>query len=234
MTILLIFDVETSGLLPRDYKMGTLFGNLSRFPYILQLSYLLYDLERAVVIETYNQYITKPTDLTVSKEITDLTGISEDILKEKGIPIEKALESFKNAYLRASCLIAHNLNFDSTMISIEIERNQSYMTPQNYNVMINIFNKNNFYDYGILFECTMQMTVNFCNLERTNSRGVYKKLPKLLELYQILFDTTLDNLHNSMVDVFACLRCYLKYKYQYTIEESEFHTMIEKALSVDI
>jgi DNA polymerase-3 subunit alpha len=187
-----------------------------------------------VIIETYNQYITKPEGLTVSQEITDLTGISEDILKEKGIPIEEALESFKNAYLHANHLIAHNFDFDSTMINIEIERNRSFMTPQNYNVLSNIFNKNNLQEYGVLFECTMQMSVTFCNLERTNSRGVYKKLPKLSELYQILFDTTLENLHNSMVDVFACLRCYLKYKYEYTIEESEFHTLIEKALSMSI
>jgi len=231
MTILLIFDVETSGLLPKDYKFGNSFGNLDRFPYILQFSYLLYDLERGIVIETYNQYIKKPADLIVSQEITDLTGITEDLLKEKGIPIEQALESFKRAYLHANRLIAHNFDFDSTMIDIEIERNQKWMTPQNFNVLINIFNKKICHEYGIAFECTMQMTVDFCNLERTNSRGIYKKLPRLSELYQILFDTTLENLHNSIVDVFACLRCYLKYKHQYTIEEADFQKMIIEALS---
>lgn len=231
MTIILIFDVETSGLLPRDYKIGQSLKDLARFPHILQLSYLLYDLERGMVIETYNQYITKPEGLTLSQEITDLTGISEDILKEKGIPIEKALESFKKAYLHASRLIAHNFDFDSTMINIEIERNRQWMIPQNYNILLNIFNKNVSDNREIAFECTMQMTVDFCNLERTNSRGVYKKLPRLSELYQILFDTTLENLHNSMVDVFACLRCYLKYKHHYVIEESEFHAMISHALS---
>ena len=229
MTILLIFDVETSGLLPKDYKIGNAFGNLDRFPYILQLSYLLYDLERSMVIKTYNEYIRKPVDLIVSQEITDLTGISEDLLLEKGIPMEEALEAFKQAYLHAHQMIAHNFEFDSTMIRIEIERNRQYTIPQNYQILSNIFNPS--FRNGIIFECTMKMTVDFCNLERTNSRGVYKKLPRLSELYQILFDTTLENLHNSMVDVFACLRCYLKYKYQYTIAEDDFQKMIIEALS---
>ena len=227
MTILLIFDVETSGLISNNKKPLDL-KNLDQYPYILQFSYVLYDLERKMVLERYNKYI-RNTIIEISPEITELTGITKELLAEKGVYIEEALESFKCAILHCKYMIAHNFEFDSKMIIIEIERNRLHLSPNCYSILSDIIlpKSQRYYDT----ECTMQMTVDFCNLERTNSRGVYKKLPRLSELYQILFDTTLENLHNSIVDVFACLRCYLKFKYQYTIEEAEFHAMIAEALS---
>jgi hypothetical protein len=40
-----------------------------------------------------------------------------------------------------------------------------------------------------------------------------KKWPKLSELHKKLFDEVPDGLHNSMVDVNACLKCYLKMRH---------------------
>ena len=43
-----------------------------------------------------------------------------------------------------------------------------------------------------------------------------KKWPKLNELYQHLFpDQKVDGFHNSMIDVLACLRCFVKMKFDY-------------------
>jgi DNA polymerase III subunit epsilon len=225
MTILLFFDVETSGLLPNQKAKQLDLKNLEQYPYILQISYILYDLERNMVIEKYNHYIRNPK-IEVSAEITELTGITKELMVEKGVYIEDALETFKCAFLQCSYIIAHNIEFDSKMITIETERNRPYLQTVTYSILSTIES-----NIDITKECTMQMTVDFCNIERVNSRGVYKKLPRLSELYQILFGTTLENFHNSMVDVFACIRCYLKYKYDYTIEESEFKRMISDALS---
>ena len=36
------------------------------------------------------------------------------------------------------------------------------------------------------------------------------KYPKLVELHEKLFETRPKNLHNSLVDVFACFRCFYK------------------------
>ena len=229
MTILLIFDVETSGLIPNSKKPLDL-KNLDQYPHILQFSYILYDLERNIIIERYNKYI-RNTTIEIFPEITELTGITQELLVEKGVYIEEVLEQFKSAYLECNYIIAHNFEFDSKMIRIEAERNRSKLVQLSYLALSTILTNVNIFGLQITKECTMQMTVDFCNIERTNSRGVYKKLPRLSELYQILFDTTLENLHNSMVDVFACLRCYLKFKHQYTIEEGEFCAMITEALS---
>ena len=43
---------------------------------------------------------------------------------------------------------------------------------------------------------------------------IYKKKPKLIELYKHLFNNKeVDGLHNSMMDVLVCLQCYLKMRH---------------------
>jgi hypothetical protein len=42
----------------------------------------------------------------------------------------------------------------------------------------------------------------------------YKKWPKLSELYFAMFHENPDGLHNSMMDVLVCLRCYLKMRHR--------------------
>lgn len=222
MTILLIFDVETSGLLPKDYKPWKGFSDLSKFPFVIQLSYILYDLENQRLLNSYNEYINQNME-SIDPVITNLTGISIELLQTKGVPIENALDNFSKACLECNAIIAHNLEFDSTMIHIENMRNAKKLSENSCNTITDIYRKTN---NNIIYECTMQMTVDFCNLERINSRGIYKKLPKLAELYQILFGKIPENLHNSIVDVFACLRCYLKYKYKIDMDDHLFQEMI--------
>ena len=46
-------------------------------------------------------------------------------------------------------------------------------------------------------------------LSKYNS-GTYQKAPKLIELHKELFKTEPSNLHNSLIDVLACFRCFYK------------------------
>ena len=50
----------------------------------------------------------------------------------------------------------------------------------------------------------------------TSGRKVLK-VPKLLELHEKLFNTTPSNLHNSLIDIYVCLRCYYKLEYDVDI-----------------
>lgn len=54
----------------------------------------------------------------------------------------------------------------------------------------------------------MQETIDLCGLERNNKKGNYMKFPKLSELHNKLYNIVPKNLHNSLNDVFICLRCY--------------------------
>ena len=40
------------------------------------------------------------------------------------------------------------------------------------------------------------------------NNGMYQKPPKLMELHKYLFQTIPNNLHNSMIDVWVCFRCF--------------------------
>tara|TARA_A100001015_G_C14393467_1_gene482622 strand:- start:236 stop:490 length:255 start_codon:yes stop_codon:yes gene_type:complete len=43
--------------------------------------------------------------------------------------------------------------------------------------------------------------------------GFYQKPPKLIELHEELFKTTPKNLHDSLIDVLVCFRCFHKMIY---------------------
>ena len=59
--------------------------------------------------------------------------------------------------------------------------------------------------------CTMEMGRSICKIIKKNKYGEsYFKSPKLIELHEKLFRQTINNAHNSLVDVYACLRCFCK------------------------
>ena len=55
-----------------------------------------------------------------------------------------------------------------------------------------------------------------------------KKFPRLNELYSTLFDSALPiDLHNSIVDVLVCLRCFLKVRSLPEMTDTEFQLLVE-------
>ena len=57
--------------------------------------------------------------------------------------------------------------------------------------------------------------------------GMYQKPPKLVELHQELFKSVPKNLHNSLIDVFVCFRCFHEMVY----EKDIFNNQINPELS---
>jgi len=56
------------------------------------------------------------------------------------------------------------------------------------------------------------------NIETTTQSGKkYIKYPKLIELYKHYFNEELTGLHNALIDVFACFRCYYKMEHNVDI-----------------
>jgi hypothetical protein len=76
---------------------------------------------------------------------------------------------------------------------------------------------------------TMFRTMKICQIYRETKTGAKTKMlkpPKLVELYQILFHETPANLHNSMVDVLVCARCFLKVRYHWDVPDEQFRGWI--------
>ncbi len=195
-SLVLVFDVETTGLLPKDPAPGNI-------PYIIQFSFVLYDKINETIVEKYNQFIRIPESVVLKPEITELTKITREKLENEGILIQTALEAFYEAYQKADILVAHNIEFDLTMLYME----SSIHLPKLYQAL------HSEKDAEKTYYCTMKEGTDICQLKRANSRGIYFKHPRLAELHKFLFGTIPEGLHDSMVDVLTTLRCYLMMKW---------------------
>ena len=89
--------------------------------------------------------------------------------------------------MESQIIVAHNIEFDETIISVESLRWLDYNIFENYNNM------------------------KYCTMKR--SRKIKRKWMKLVDLHEYLFKTVPQNLHNSLIDVFVCFRCFCKLYY---------------------
>jgi len=225
----LIFDVETTGLLPKRGAVD--FENIETYPYIIQLSFIVYNLLTNEVEMCKDCYIRIPDEIVVSEKITELTGITKQMCNEKGVPIEDAMIEFYNAHNSCDMIIAHNYEFDSSMMMVELMRNRVSIyvrQPDCFHMFNIIYEKIN----GIENYCTMKNSVDICNIMTQYKGGKpYKKWPTLLELYKNLFDKTPENLHNSIVDTLVCLRCFLKINKGIEMGDEEYGLLMNSALA---
>ena len=204
----LVFDTETTGL----QEKGASIYDKSKWPYIIQLSYILYDLSNNSAL-IKNNYIKLDESVIISQESFNIHNISREILNERGINIVDALKEFNKYLNTCDIVVGHNISFDKRMIFVECFRHavKQYFTCYEGNEKIH---KTEF--------CTMKNTTHYCKLERlSKTNHVYIKNPKLSELYALLFpnEPLPKDLHNSLIDVAITLRCYVKYVYNSDIVE---------------
>ena len=68
--------------------------------------------------------------------------------------------------------------------------------------------------------CTLANSINICNIMKLSKKGrPYKKFPKLMETHKTLFKTIPNNLHNSLIDIYVCFRCFHMLEYGFDILE---------------
>jgi DNA polymerase III epsilon subunit-like protein len=243
--LVLIFDVETTGLLPKTKEQP-----LNQYPYILQWSFVLYNLSTCQIERQYDKYINvfidrAPDDpvVKIDEFITTLTGITEEKCRN-GVSIIDAMDVFYHAYMMADYIVAHNMQFDSQMIEIEMRRHHARIERE-LPYCYRIFNVDYERMRGMHRYCTMVNGTVLCNIQVpiyrdvSASSGVVKpekfrlKWPKLAELYSKLFATPPpDDLHNSMIDVLTCLRCMLKMKFNREISDMRFDNMLRSVACV--
>lgn len=211
VTRVLVFDTETNGLLPKRDNITRL-PDIREYPYILQLSFVIYNIETSVIEQTYNNYIKVSDDVIISAKITELTGITKEMCVTKGVPITNALYDFYHAYMSVDRIVAHNISFDKNMIELEIFRNRGHLRtiPESHFLFNDTFNRIHNTDVY----CSMLQTKRFCNIMMNGRYGPYQKAPKLSELHDKLFGFTPDNLHDALVDTITCLKCYLKHEHK--------------------
>ena len=186
MTIICVFDCETTGLVPKDKITKE---NVAYFPHIVSLSWVLYDTEDSETLVEKDEVVT----CAIPIKNSFIHHITDEI-SAKGIPLECALNDFIDDATGADLVVAHNLSFDSKMIEVSLYRLGRQLDYNKFK--------------RIPSHCSMMSNIKFCGLR--NKYGL--KFPKLQELYVKLFGEEFENAHNSLADTKACLKCYLKLK----------------------
>ena len=225
----LVFDTETTGFLPKITPENI---NSPEMPRIIQLSYTLFDTRNYRIKKMGNYYIKLDEGIQIPPFITEITGITQQTCDTRGHDITEALIDFYNTAIQADCIIAHNIAFDIRMIEFEIERNYAkleHRVPQ----IISLFNPIFLRVKNIDTFCTMKSSVNICNIIKLDKNNrPYKKYPKLCELYLHLFQSVPNHLHNAVMDVIVCLRCFIKFYMEKDIHDVKFNRIISMAMQL--
>ena len=198
-------DTETTGL-PK--KRNGSVTDEENWPYAVQVSWMILNGEK---IEKTRDYIIKIAG-SIPPESTEIHGITNEIMNKKGVSIITVLKELYEDCKEIQIMVAHNLNFDKNIILVELYRNK-------------FFKEYNFFRYSKFIEvCTMKAGKDICKIEKIDRFGkMYYKWPTLCELYQNLFHSTPENLHNSLVDMCTCLRCFYKLRFDDDILENNTH-----------
>ena len=83
----LVFDTETTGL-PQGYNVPY---QQNRWPYIVQLSFLLYDMEENKIIEEIDLIVDLPHGVDIPEESSNIHGITPAISRNQGLKIKDVL-----------------------------------------------------------------------------------------------------------------------------------------------
>lgn len=237
MVKILVFDTETTGLPPQmpgsdwnkrqefdatllnPQKLASWDTMLDKWPSIIQLSYILYDMDAPENSKVFNKYIDIPDNVVISEGSAAIHHITREkistVPEENRSTIQDALTEFLNDVKLAEIVVGHNVQFDRKMVVAELLRLSVEANLPQIKDMMDEAN----------FECTMIKTTPMCNLKYKQNytdkitgqpKFFYKiKSPKLSEAYTYFFgyEPAGDSLHDALVDVIVCLRVFCKYKY---------------------
>ena len=192
--MLLFFDTETTGL-PKNFEIDP----VKKWPRVVQLAWSLYDAEGTR--HSRNSFIIYPTDFTIPMDAARIHGITTERARAEGTSLYKVLPQFNADVMKATRIIAHNLDYDLPIINTEFVRCRM--------------------ETGLLKKepcCTMKPreVVEFCKLPARSGRGY--KWPTLNELHMQLFGEGFADSHNAGADVDACARCYFALRKQGIIQ----------------
>ena len=194
----LTFDSETTGL-PKNFKAPI--SDSENWPRLVQLAWQINDKEGKLI--NNKSFLVKPDNFTIPYNSEKVHGISTKIALEKGIDLIIVLKDFEKDIKKSKYIIGHNINFDKNILGAEFYRK---------NIESDLLNK--------ISIDTGHISKQYCNLKGGFGGGL--KMPKLTELYEILFGKKFSDAHDAAYDVNATAKSffYLLKKEVYSNEDS--------------
>lgn len=183
----LVFDTETTGL-PQDKQAPI--TDFDNWPRAVQIAWQFHGADGSLLERA--DYIIKPVDYTIPFNAAKVHGITTERAQREGHDLKEVLEAFQQILSKTTCIIGHNIEFDTKILGAEFLR-----MGMEAGIM----------DAHQVDTCS-ETTASFCQLP--GGRGGRFKLPNLGELHQKLFGQNFDNAHNAMADVNATARCFFE------------------------
>jgi DNA polymerase III epsilon subunit-like protein len=211
--IILVFDTETTGL-PETKIINP--DTLNLWPNIVQLSYIVYDVSKNVILNVVDSIVKLAENNIISEESTKIHGITNEMSREEGLEIEILITEMFAYLKRVDLIVGHNISFDINILMVELLR-LIYLKKDKMiqSDLIRYKHYLHFITNAKNVCCTMKLAKDLCQIKAISKLGnEYLKFPKLIELHEKLFVEKPKNLHNSLNDIMVTLRCFCKLAYE--------------------
>ena len=199
----LFFDIEATGL-PETISFGEFHPpelvqkyDTSR---VIEIGIIL--VKNGKTVETYNSII-KPDNFTkLDKKITELTGITDEMIIKEGKDMKQVLKEIKPLFDKATSINSYNIGYDKNVLLSELYRIHDRSFIKKIKDMQS--------------ECTYELSKKILYL------GSYK----LEKVYKELFKKNANQDHRAFNDAILCKDVYYKLKELYKIRQSsqQVHT----------
>ncbi len=105
MTVLLGIDLETTGLIPEE-------GN------IIEIGAILWDVSANETLISFSCLVQNSGEITLPGEITAMTGITQRMIDQHGVPLDMALKKLGMLSANADYVVAHNRQFETDWLEL--------------------------------------------------------------------------------------------------------------------
>ena len=181
----LIFDTETTGI-PRN-KTAPI-TDLDNWPRLVQIAWQLHNGKGKLISQ--HSYIIMPNGFDIPFKAEQVHGISTKRAIDEGHNLQEVLAIFATDMDKTSVLVGHNIEFDINIIGAELIRES--LETEKFLALEKV-------DTGLA-------SIDYCQLK--GGLGGKLKMPRLTELYQILFGESFVDAHDASYDVAATARSF--------------------------
>lgn len=185
-------DTETTGLPVKGAPLDD-----PAQPHLVQLALLLTEDDGT---ERVSMSMIVNPGMIIPPGASSVHGITNDVAGRCGISSPKALSIFDRYAGMANLLVAHNAEFDLTLMEIALLRAQKTMKNLSATFM------------GVPHFCTAKAATPIVNLPPTGkmlAAGFNRpKTPELSECVKHFFNEDIEGAHDALVDVRACARVF--------------------------
>lgn len=183
MSDVIIFDSETTGL--PDWKSPS---GADHQPHLTEIAGIRAS-ESGEVLDVFSTLI-KPEGWTIPDNIVELTGVTNEMAGDLGIPEKQAVEAFIE-FWGGRLRVAHNTTFDNRIIRIATKRFMSEPEQEHW--------------HKSAYECTLRLSRPFV-------KHVYGSMPTMSQAFEFFAGKPLEGAHRALADAEACRLVYFAVK----------------------